>query len=150
MFHRILVPLDGSELAERALEPAMRLAKQFGGEITLLRVVVPEPVLVALPGLSPRPYDVYDAELRHDQEDAEAYLSGLKLQWHDAGVATHTEVLSGTPAEMIVDVAQERAADLIVMSTHGRSGVSRLLYGSVAEAVLRGAHLPILLIPLDH
>ncbi len=150
MFHRILVPLDGSALAERALEPAIRLARQFGGEITLLRVVVPEPVLVALPGLSPRPYDVYDAELRHDQEDAEAYLSGLKLQWHDAGVTTHTEVLSGTPAEMIVDVAQERAVDLIVMSTHGRSGVSRLLYGSVAEAVLRGAHLPILLIPLDH
>jgi nucleotide-binding universal stress UspA family protein len=50
---------------------------------------------------------------------------------------------------MIVDVAQGRAVDLIVMSTHGRSGVNRLLYGSVAEAVLRGAHLPILLIPLD-
>jgi len=149
MFHKILVPLDGSALAERALEPAIRLAKQFGSEMILLRVVVPEPVLVALPGLSPRPYDVYDAELRHDQEEAEAYLSGLKLQWHGAGVITHTEVLSGAPAEMIVDAAQGRAVDLIVMSTHGRSGVSRLLYGSVAEAVLRGAHLPILLIPLD-
>ncbi len=149
MFNKILVPLDGSALAERALEPAIRLARQFGGEITLLRVVVPEPVLVALPGLSPRPYDVYDAELRRDQEEAGAYLSGLKLQWHGAGVAIHAEVLSGTPAEMIVDVAQGRAVDLIVMSTHGRSGVNRLLYGSVAEAVLRGAHLPILLIPLD-
>ena len=84
----------------------------------MLRVVVPEPVLVALPGLSPRPYDVYDAELRRDQEEAEAYLSGLKLQWHGAGVAFNAEVLSGTPAEMIVDVAQGRAVDLIVMSTH--------------------------------
>src|SRR5574337_896370 len=117
MFDKILIPLDGSELAERALAPAFRLAKQFGGTVVLLRVAVPEPVLVTLPGLSPRSYDVYDAELRRDQEEAEAYLSGLKLEWHGAGVPIHIETISGAPAEMIVAVAQEQAVDMIVMST---------------------------------
>ena len=56
-------------------------------------------------------------------------------------------MLSGTPPEVIVNFAREQSIDLIVMSTHGRSGFSRLIYGSVAEAVLRGAHLPIMLIP---
>jgi nucleotide-binding universal stress UspA family protein len=149
MFKKILLPLDGSERAERALDPAFQLAEQFGGEVILLRVAVPEPVLASLPGLSSRPYGLYDAELRRDQEEAEAYLSALELQRRGAGVPIHTETISGAPAEMIATVAQEKAVDLIVMSTHGRSGVSRLLYGSVAEAVLRGARLPILLIPLD-
>jgi nucleotide-binding universal stress UspA family protein len=148
MFKKILIPLDGSELAERALEPAIRIAEKFGSEVILLRVAVPETMLVGLGGLTPQPYEVYDADLRRDQEEAEAYLSGIKTRWAAAKVPIRTEVISGTPPEMIVEAAQEAGADLVVMSTHGRSGLSRLIYGSVAEAVLRGARVPMLLIPI--
>ena len=148
MFKKILVPLDGSELAERALEPAIRIAEKFGGEVILLRVAVPETMLVGLACLTPQPYEVYDADLWRDQEEAQAYLSGITTRWAAAQVPVRTEVISGTPPEMIVEAAQEAGADLVVMSTHGRSGLSRLIYGSVAEAVLRGARVPVLLIPI--
>ena len=148
MFKKILIPLDGSELAERALEPAIHIAEKFGGNVILLRVATPETVLVGLAGLTPQPYEVYDADLRRDQEEAEAYLNGIETQWAAAKIPIRTEVISGTPPEMIVEAAQAAGVDLVVMSTHGRSGLSRLIYGSVAEAVLRGARVPVLLIPL--
>ena len=147
MFKKILVPLDGSELAERALEPAFRLAHKFGGEVILLRVTMPEPVPVELPALAPRPYAQFADERGRHQEEAEAYVYGIKMHWLGAGVPVWTEVAAGAPPEMIAAVAREAGVDLIVMSTHGRTGFSRLVYGSVAEAVLRGAHVPLLLVP---
>ena len=123
MFEKILVPLDGSELAEIALEPALRLAEKFNGEVILLRVAEPEEAL------------------------AEAYLGELCLNKARAGVRLQTEVAAGAPPQAIVEVADARQVDLIIMSTHGRSGLSRLIYGSVAEAVLRGAQRPVMIVP---
>jgi nucleotide-binding universal stress UspA family protein len=148
MFRRILVPLDGSVLAERALEAAFGLAQKFGSEVTLLRVTVPEEILVSLPALTPPAARLYTTNALPQQAEADAYLFGVKTRWLASGVSIRTEVLSGAPPEMIVAFAKEQKADLIVMSTHGRSGFSRLIYGSVAEAVLRGARLPVLLTPL--
>ena len=146
MFNRIVIPLDGSELAEQALAPACRIAEKFGSELLLLRVVTPERPLPALPKLTGRPDNPPAAEsVRPFMEEAEAYLAGLQLT--APGVAIHTRVLSGAPPEMIIATAAESGADLIVMSTHGRAGILRLLYGSVAEAVLRGATVPVLMIP---
>lgn len=147
MFRKILVPLDGSDLAERALEAAFALARQFRSEVILLRVVVPDEILVSLPALLP-PAALYPTKSLHHSEEAEAYLFGVKVRWSASGVRVRTEVLAGTPPEVIVTYARQHAVDLIVMSTHGRSGFSRLIYGSVAEAVLRGAHLPVLLTPI--
>jgi nucleotide-binding universal stress UspA family protein len=147
MFEKILVPLDGSEFSECALEPAFGLAQKFGSKVILLRVTVPEELLVGLPSLVPRYYESRGAENQRDQEEAEAYLYGIKMQWLGAGVPVRTEVTSGTPPELIVELAIAAGAALIVMCTHGRSGFSRLIYGSVAEAVLRGAGLPVMLIP---
>jgi len=124
MFTRVVIPLDGSELAEQALAPACRIAERFGGELLLLRVVTPERPLV---------------------EEAEAYLSGLALPV--LGLSIRTRVLCGAPPELIIAAAAESGADLIVMSTHGRAGLLRLLYGSVTEAVLRGSPVPVLVVP---
>ena len=146
MFKRILVTLDGSDLAQQALEPAFEIARKFGGEVILLRVAIAEPQLVALPAFGEAPLPDY--ALQRDREEAEAYLHGLKLEWYSRGAPIHTEIITGNPAEMILDVAEVDEADLIVMSTHGRSGLSRLIYGSVAESVLRGARAPVLLIPV--
>jgi nucleotide-binding universal stress UspA family protein len=145
MFNTILVPLDGSALAEQALAPASRLAARFGGELLLLSVVVPERPLPGLPYLVPRAGDEAAGPSRPRMEEAEAYLAGLKLS--DPGLRVRTLVLGGAPAELIIAAGDEGGADLIVMSTHGRSGLMRLLYGSVAEEVLRGATVPVLLVP---
>ena len=124
MFTKVVIPLDGSELAEQALAPACRIAERFGSELLLLRVVTPERPLV---------------------EEAEAYLSGLALPV--LGLSIRTRVLCGAPPELIIAAAAESGADLIVMSTHGRAGLLRLLYGSVTEAVLRGSPVPVLVVP---
>jgi nucleotide-binding universal stress UspA family protein len=147
MFSKILVPLDGSQLAERALAPAFSIAKQFASEVVLLRVSVPEMASVGLQAAAPYHYEPGHAGLRQAEQEADAYLEGIKIRWLGSGVRTNAETLWGTPPEMIVAAANELGVDLVVMSTHGRSGVERLIYGSVAEAVIRGVHMPVLLVP---
>lgn len=145
MFRTILVPLDGSSLAEQALTPACRIAEKFGSALLLLRVVTLERALPTLPLLTPRGESESAASPRPVMDEAEAYLNGLSLPSTVRPV--RTQVLAGAPPEMIVTTAVASEVDLIVMSTHGRTGLVRLLYGSVAEAVLRGASVPVLLVP---
>jgi nucleotide-binding universal stress UspA family protein len=145
MFKRILITLDGSELAERALKPAFALAEKFGAEVLLLRVPLTQQYISMPSGsgaLLPEEY------VERDRQETEDYLRAVKTQWLGSAPKIRVESLSGEPATVILDVAETEAADLIVMSTHGRSGLSRLLYGSVAESVLRGARNPVLLVPL--
>ena len=148
MFKRVLVPLDGSEFAEQALQPALTIAEKCGSEVIVLRVVVPDELVMVSPTLSAAYPKVVDEAAKRDWEEAEAYIESIRARWADAKVPLRTEVISGAPPERILDVAQADGADLIVMSTHGRAGLSRLVYGSVAEAVLRGGRVPVLLIPI--
>ena len=145
MFKHILVPLDGSLLAEQALAPACRVAEKFSGRLLLLRVVTPDRTLPGLPYLAGRSSSAPIGPARPLLDEAEAYLAGLRLP--NPAVPVRSLVLAGAPPEMIVATATEQNVDLIVMSTHGRAGITRLLYGSVAEAVLRGATVPVLLVP---
>jgi nucleotide-binding universal stress UspA family protein len=147
MFTKILVPLDGSELAERALKPAFAIAQKFKSEILLLRIALSEQAAVGLSALAPFSYDFPRAGLSCYEEEAESYLNRIQLCWLNSGVPIYAEVRQGVPAQLIVSAAHEQRADLVVMSTHGRSGFDRLVYGSVAEAVMRGAHVPVLLVP---
>jgi nucleotide-binding universal stress UspA family protein len=150
MFRRILVPLDGSELAEQALSPAFELAHKFAGEVLLLCVAGTDEALVEwVEPLGPT-YEPVNGRRAQVLAQTEAYLLEIKQRWLTAGVPIRTEVILGVPPERIVSVAQEQQVGLIVMSTHGRTGFSRLVYGSVAEAVLRGAHLPVLMLPIRH
>ena len=145
MFNKIVIPLDGSELAEQALGPACRIAEKFGSELLLLRVVTPERPLPARPYQSGRADGLAAALAGIAVDEAEAYLSGIKLPL--LSLSLHTRVLIGAPPEMIIATATESGADLIVMSTHGRAGLLRLLYDSVTEAVLRGSPVPVLVVP---
>ncbi|MCS6845482.1 MAG: universal stress protein [Caldilineales bacterium] len=142
MYRRLLVPLDGSALAERALGHAEALARLFDSELILLRVVVSPYTLVApdliLAGADP--------DLPALRAHAEAYLRSVAGRLENQGMRVRTVVCDGPVAEMILDQAQAQEADLIVMSTHGRGGVRRWVYGSVAERVLQGAACPVLLI----
>jgi nucleotide-binding universal stress UspA family protein len=147
MFTKILVPLDGSNLSEQALEPAIRIAEKFGASIVLLRVFTPDLEPVAA-GMSLRYPTLSYAHEHNECDKAEAYLRSMRAQWLGVGVPISTRTSTGSAPEMILDAAGQTQADLIVMSTHGRTGFNRLVYGSVAEAVLRGTHLPVLLIPI--
>jgi len=148
MYRHILVTLDGSDLAERALQPAFLFAEKFGAEVTLLRVQPANEPLTAAAGSGPQYMQLSDMCEASERADSEAYLHGIQQQWRATGVPISTRLAFGAAPELIVRVASQINADLIVMSTHGRSGLNRFLYGSVAEAVLRGSQLPLLLIPV--
>jgi nucleotide-binding universal stress UspA family protein len=138
-FRSILVPLDGSALAERALASALQLAKAMAGRagetgvrLILLRVVGPVALVAADPML-------YDELMRMGVDEAQAYLRTV-VETVDAGpVQVQVQAVSGAPADAIVRYAEENDVDLIVMSSHGRTGSSRWVYGSVAEKVLHHA-----------
>jgi len=147
MFSNILVPLDGSLLAERALEPALALGRKYRGQVTLLRVPVPEPVFI--PGMDG--YAAYSASLAEqvrdgEWKDADDYLSAIKKAHEEGDPPLRTQVVAGDVAEVILDTAAADKIDLIVMSTHGYSGITRWVLGSVTEKVLAHAPCPVLVI----
>ncbi len=142
MFQKILVPLDGSALAEAALHHAEALALEFKSTITLLRVVVSPYQLIA-PDLV---LSGSVTEIPGLHEQATQYLQGVAGELRAKGISCQTAVLDGPVPDAITDYARAESCDLIAMSTHGRGGISRWVYGSVAEKVLQGAPCPILLI----
>ena len=146
MFQRILVPLDGSELAEHALPIAARLARSSGGSITLLRVV-PSPLAFTsqLKESAVPMQEVVDSDLA----GAVAYLTRITASSVLAGVAATTEVFRGMPAEMILSVARSQQMDIIIMCSHGYTGMTRWALGSVAEKVASHAPVPVLVLRKD-
>ncbi|MCC7106471.1 MAG: universal stress protein [Chloroflexi bacterium] len=133
----ILVPLDGSPLSERALPYARVLARAVDGKIILVRSAQAR----TFPGTDPT-----DEQVRA-VEDAEAYLDGIATRLSEEGIQSEVAVPYGLPAEEIVAEVAIRDPDLVVMSTHGRGGLGRWIYGSVADQVIRDCRKPILLIP---
>ncbi len=134
---KILIPLDGSVLAETALWKAVELTKQQPTMLMLIRAAE----AFTLPGADPT-----DAQVSVVHE-AEEYLEAVAERVKKAGIAhVETAVWYGPPAPAIVEAARIGKADMIVMTTHGRSGLGRLILGSVAESVLRSATTPILLL----
>jgi nucleotide-binding universal stress UspA family protein len=141
---RILVPLDGSELAERALPHAQALARDKGAEILLLQAIEPladwEVAALFASWESP------DAVYVHRQTAAERYLERVQQDLRVAGVPGSILVDEGRAADLILDTVEAEDVDMVVMSTHGRSGLARWVYGSVADKVLHNAICPLLLI----
>lgn len=144
---KILVPLDGSPLAERALEPALAIAEAVQSDVTLLRVA---PGREPLPqALSPSGEDLgvtRDIAVAQEQAEAEAYLQRIYSAHANRHLFFDVVTTGGDIADAIVSYADERHMDLIVISSHGRSGIGRWLHGSVAEKVLRGADCATLII----
>jgi nucleotide-binding universal stress UspA family protein len=144
MFRKILIPLDGSELAEQAIPAAMALARQSHGEILLLRVPVFETaVMPAFGG-----YGVLYPEqsLEHSRAEARDYLKETQKTAVTPDVPCRALIVDGDVASAIVDVAKEENVDAIVMSTHGYSGVTRWVMGSVTERVLGDALCPVFVV----
>jgi len=147
LFHRILVPLDGSTTSSSVLAAAAAMAQCSNASLVLLRVVAPVPIYVFDPQVPAYPTSIEDPDatkqLADEAEDALAAVA-VNLE-HEYSIKAETVVVtSGDTARTILQVAKEREDDLIAMTTHGR-GASRLMLGSVADKVLRGAHLPMLL-----
>lgn len=147
MFDRILVPLDGSPFGERALPAAAELARRSGGALDIVHVHEPHvgPVYPdGVPVLDPR----WDSALREQEQEYLRAAAGRCMEQH--GIAPRTELLEGAVASAIRRYADEVDADLIVMTTHGRGGISRAWVGSVADALVRSIGVPVLLLrPVD-
>lgn len=141
MFSPIMVPLDGSELAEQALAPARALARHSHAELLLVRVAAPKQMFVpAEPGFGV----LYpDQSLVEERKEAEQYFARLRAAYADADLPLHVEIPEGDVAGAVVDAARQAQARLIIMSSHGYSGVKRWLLGSVAEKVLYAAPCPV-------
>ena len=136
MFKKILVPLDGSKLAEGILPRVEWLAKIHEAEVTLLRVALAH----TFPGMDPVQHQVSVVR------EAEEYLAKVEANLKAVGVKRINSVVRyGHDAQEIVDHAKDRGFDLIAMSTHGRTGLSQFVLGSVAAKIIHTAQVPILL-----
>lgn len=141
MYKKILVPLDGSELAKTALDQAEKLAKTFDAEIILFQVVPFMPIYGSPELVTPLIVD------EKQKEAAEKYLANLTEELKKRGLKTTAMVRTGQQVAVeIIDFAKESGVDLIMMCTHGRSGISRWVLGSIAHKVITRAETPILLV----
>lgn len=141
---RVLVPLDGSELAEAILDPAARLARQTGASLVLLRAI--DPMLPTDAPYLPATVEGTEARFEERHEEARTYLDGVAERLRGEGVdVADAEVREGRAAPTILERAGE-GADLVAMATHGRGGLRRWLLGSVSDKVLRGADRPVLIV----
>jgi universal stress protein A len=141
-FSKILYATDYSKASARALDEAIAMAKQNGAELLVLHVIDPVPPYVAAE-------DIGGAELymkleQTTQQDAETSMNKLMEKLRKLKLNAKSLLLRGTPPEQIVRTAKNRRANLIVIGTHGRTGLSKLLMGSVANKVVSTAHCPVL------
>lgn len=139
----ILVPLDGSPTAEQVLPYVVAAAKSMGSQVALVRVLETDLLPTILDG--PQQMEL-DRVIATAGQRALEYLQEAQARLRERGVAATTDVVPGSSAEGIVFLAHSLGADLIAMCTHGRSGLGRLLWGSVAEKVLQTAECPLLLV----
>ena len=144
-FSRIMVPLDGSALAEAILKPAVALARLWDAEISLIQIVHPLPYAAGVVGKPVRSTAPYHPIVSRRLDIAEAYLHRIAEHLRAQQVSASSGAVVGTSvAETLIDSARQERAGLIALATHGRSGIRRFVLGSVADKLLRAADLPIL------
>ena len=147
MYEKILIPLDGSRVGEAALSVIEELISKFSPElkveVILLRVITSLTHWVVA-GEASAPVSYTERELDFIQQSDLDYLEKTGAALRNKGVTVVTRVSTGNAAEEILKAADEIGADMIAMSTHGRSGFSRLAFGSVTSKILRAASIPVL------
>lgn len=141
MYRRILVPLDGSKVAEGVLPHARALAFAEGAELVLLRVAA-NPVLE----FTFSDPSVAQSVLEDLETQSKKYMAGIEESLKQDGFLVSSLIREGAVADSILRTAEEIGADVIAMSTHGRTGAARWLLGSVADRVVRNSSIPVLLI----
>lgn len=142
MYDTILVPLDGSHRAEAILSHVEKLAQCHGSKVVFMQVIEPRPILIdgtnAVPDL---------VEYEHHLKDARVYLTKWQSTFHEKGIEGRIRLAEGGPVvTQIINTAESENADLIAMASHGRTGLARVFYGSVAAGVLHQIDRPLLLI----
>jgi nucleotide-binding universal stress UspA family protein len=144
MYNKVLVPLDGSLLSECSLEQVKKLTAVGISEVILLRVVEPidrdEAVTWAAAG-----YLIGDIQGRK-RDDAEKYMVSVVEKLKQEGISARGEVVEGRATETIIDYSEKHQVDLIIISSHGRSGITRWAMGSVADRVASHSTIPVLMV----
>ncbi|WP_049941609.1 universal stress protein [Haloterrigena turkmenica] len=150
MYERILIPTDGSETAETAVEHALDLAEKYGAEVHALYVVDTDSMSLSLGAeqvdrIEQGQYDEMD-DVRERAERATGYIADRA---QERGLESVENVSAGKPHSLIADYIEDKDIDLVVMGSHGRSGIRRALLGSVTERTLRSTHVPVLVVDLE-
>lgn len=144
MYKHLLITSDGSEVAQKGVDQGLALAKGLGAQVTLLTATDPFPVYAVASGYVPAEFADYDTV---QKEFADRVLGAAKAAAEALGVSAQTlHVPNSHPAEAIVEAAKSRGCDLIVMASHGRRGLGRLVLGSQTSEVLTHAKLPVLVV----
>jgi len=144
MYKKIMVPLDGSQIAECVIPHIEAIARKSSSKVELVTVI--EPLEIPTRGqiaISDDEIKKIDSE---GKKEANKYLSQVSERLIKSGIKTDTVILSGKAADRLTRYAVNNDIDLIIMATHGRSGISKLFWGSVAEKILRATEIPVLLI----
>ncbi|WP_027881553.1 universal stress protein [Meiothermus rufus] len=142
MFKKILVPTDGSELGRAALERGLYLARNLGGEVTILYAL--ENPYEAYRSYATQPPEHYEKQMRDLKAKAQALLHQLSAEARAKGVQARALLVEAHPVPAILEAA--KAHDLVVMATHGRKGVERVMMGSVTDKVLHNCPTPVLVV----
>ncbi|WP_339104462.1 universal stress protein [Haloterrigena salinisoli] len=150
MYDRILVPTDGSETAKAAVDHAVDLAEQYGADVHTLYVVDTDSMSLTLGGeqldrIEQGQYDEME-DVRERADRATGYVADRAAE---RGLETVEHVSAGRPHSLIADYVDDNDIDLVVMGSHGRSGIRRALLGSVTERTLRSTHVPVLVVDLE-
>lgn len=153
MYKKLLVPLDGSRLGNKAITHASEVAQKFGSTVTLLQVVKPvspislgEPVGVDGSYAAEIMLETAAVQEKRNLESARRYLKQQLKKLTAKGINGSYDIVIGSPSEAIIKYCKKNKIDLVVMTTHGRSGIKRAFMGSVAEAVIRDKGVPVLAI----
>jgi nucleotide-binding universal stress UspA family protein len=146
MYKKILVPLDGSGRAEQILPHVEELATCFEASVIFMEVVEPVPMVM----------DTHESvirmqldEMNFRENEARVYLKGLAGEFRQKGISTSMRILRGPVVDAINQVAEAEGVDLIAMASHGRGGLARVVYGSVAAGLLQHMDRPLLIIRAD-
>jgi nucleotide-binding universal stress UspA family protein len=143
MYKSILTPLDGSKRAESILKHVEELARRFDAKVVFLEVIEPTTFIA---GSETAFYAQYKDEVEKKREQAEVYLAAIKGEFREKGIESRVRVVNGPIVDAIIAAAESENVDLIAIASHGRSGLSRVFYGSVSAGILNRADRPLLLI----
>jgi nucleotide-binding universal stress UspA family protein len=148
MFKKIMIPLDGSQIAECVLPHLQNLTRpDEPTEILLFEICEPPVILADFPATLTEDWDDHvRKETAHMQQQCSLYLNQIAQRIAMPGVTVTSKTAVGKAAELIVDYAVQNQVDLILMATHGRSGIMRWAYGSTADRVLRASPVPVMIV----
>jgi len=142
MYHKILVPLDGSKRAERILPHVEELARRYKAKVIFLQIVEYK-AITAPEGAY---MNLSDQEFDQAKKQAEKHLGGIQGEFREKNIESQAHVIYGPVVEGIISMAAQEGVDLIALASHGRGGLSRVFYGSVAAGLLHRVDRPLLII----